>query len=262
MPGSTNWNATQQQMFHEISDPLGITYDPGSTLDVVQEPGYIDSPIETHDFATAALGALGMATATIGKMRGLGSQKLRLDRRHAELMLNSVAYHFQEGWQLDISPVHTPVNNFFETKDGRHVVYNGAYTKLREGILKFLNCVGDHDGIAAATMRFDAQDLEDQLSELGLCSAIVRDKEEWLGHPQGRALVDVPVIELTKIGDGERVPLSDDVFRPLGKVRVLEFARVLAGPTVGRNLADQGADVVHGRHPYLDHILPFEVETG
>ena len=116
MPGSTNWNATQQQMFHEISDPLGITYDPGSTLDVVQEPGYIDSPIETHDFATAALGALGMATATIGKMRGLGSQKLRLDRRHAGLMLNSVAYHFQEGWQLDISPVHTPVNNFFETK--------------------------------------------------------------------------------------------------------------------------------------------------
>ena len=257
-----NWTETQRQLFEEITGQLGVQFDSESRLEIVQEPGYIDSPIAAHDFAAALLGAIGLATATIGQMRGLGSQAMRLDRRHAGLMLNSVAYHFQEGWQLDIAPVHTPVNDFYATKDGRHIVYNGAYSHLREGILQFLGCVGEHDSIAEATMRHDAQDLEDRLSELGLCAAIVRDREEWLAHPQGSSIADVPLIELTKIADGEPEPFSDDVFRPLEKLRVLEFARVLAGPTIGRTLADQGADVIHGRHPYLDHVLPFEVETG
>lgn len=253
---------TQQRIFNEIVEPLEIDFDTESPLEIIQKPGYIDSPVATHDFAAAALGAFGKATATVGQMRGLGSQAIRVDRRHAGLILNSVAYHFQEGWQLDISPVHTPVNNFFETKDGRRVMYNGAYTHLREGILKFLNCVGAHDAIAQATLQYDAQDLEDRLSELGLCTSIVRNKEEWLAHPQGKAIATRPVIELTKIADGQPEPFAEDAIRPLGKTRVLEFARVLAGPTIGRCLAEQGADVIHGRHPYLDHIFPFEIETG
>lgn len=253
---------TQRRIFNEIVRPLGVKFDTESPLEIIQKPGYIDSPVATHDFATVALGALGKATATIGRMRGLGSQVIRVDRRHAGLILNSVAYHFQEGWQLDISPVHTPVNNFFETKDGRHVIYNGAYSHLREGILKFLNCVGEHDKIAQATLQYEAQDLEDQLSELGLCTTIVRDTEEWLSHPQGKAIASTPVIELTKIADGQPEPFAEDVVCPLEKIRVLEFARVLAGPTIGRSLAEQGADVIHGRHPYLDHIFPFEIETG
>ena len=253
---------TQQRIFNEIVEPLEIDFDTESPLEIIQKPGYIDSPVATHDFATAALGAFGKATATVGQMRGLGSQAIRVDRRHAGLILNSVAYHFQEGWQLDISPVHTPVNNFFETKDGRQVMYNGAYTHLREGILKFLNCVGTHDAIAQATLQYDAQELEDQLSELGLCTSIVRDKEEWLAHPQGKAIATAPVIQLTKIANGQPEPFTEDAIRPLEKTRVLEFARVLAGPTIGRSLAEQGADVIHGRHPYLDHIFPFEIETG
>ena len=258
----TNWTESQRRLFEEITRDLGVSFDARSVLEIDQSVGYVDSPVAVHDFATAVLGAIGMATATVGELRGLGSQAIRLDRRHAGLMLNSVAYHFQAGWQLDISPVHTPVNTFFETRDGRYVVYNGAYAHLREGILQFLSCPGEHDAIAAATAKYDAQELEDQLSELGLCATIVRDQAEWLAHAQGRAITDEPVIELTKIADGDPVPLSDDVYRPLEKVRVLEFARVLAGPTIGRTLAEQGADVIHGRHPYLDHILPFEVETG
>ncbi len=253
---------TQRQIFDEITRPLGVDFDTGSPLEIIQEPGYIDSPVATHDFAAVALGAFGKATATIGKMRGLGSQSISVDRRHAGLVLNSIAYHFQEGWQLDISPVHTPVNNFFSTKDGRHVMYNGAYPHLREGILNFLNCIGEHDSIADATRCYDAQDLENQLSALGLCTTIVRDPEEWLAHPQGKAIAAAPVIELTKIADGPPESFLEDVSRPLENIRVLEFARVLAGPTIGRSLAEQGADVIHGRHPYLDHIFPFEVETG
>ncbi len=253
---------TQQQIYDELTKSLEVDFDSGCPLEIIQEPGYIDSPVATHDFATAALAALGKAIATIGQMRGLGSQSIRVDRRHAGLVLNSIAYHFQEGWQLDISPVHAPVNNFFETKDHRHVVYNGAYSHLREGILKFLNCVGEQDAIAEATRKHNAQNLEDQLSELGLCTTIVRDQEEWLNHPQGKAIAAAPVIELTKIAEGKPEPFSEDVYRPLEKIRVLEFARVLAGPTIGRSLAEQGADVIHGRHPYLDHIFPFEVETG
>jgi hypothetical protein len=67
-----NWTETQRTLFEEMTGQLGVQFDPGSDLEIVQEPGYIDSPIATHDFATALLGAIGMATATIGQMRRLG----------------------------------------------------------------------------------------------------------------------------------------------------------------------------------------------
>ncbi|MEQ8787118.1 MAG: CoA transferase [Pirellulaceae bacterium] len=255
-------NPRQLAMFAEITAGLGVDFDADSRVHVEQSPGYIDSPIETHDLATAMLAAVARAIATVGAARGLGSQDVTIDRRHAGLVLNSVAYHFQSGWQLDIAPVHTPVNAFYETRDGRWIFYNGAYAHLREGILQFLGCPGEREAIAAATRRYDAQALEDELAARGLCASIARSRQQWLDHPQGRALCGRPVVELIKLSDGPPQPLPECLFRPLERVRVLEIGRVLAGPTIGRTLAEQGADVIHCRHPYLDHIVPFEIETG
>ena len=208
------------------------------------------------------MGAIGSAVAAIGERRGLGPQQVKVDRRHAALLFNEVAHFFQSGWQFDISAVFTPVNGFYRTRDDREIVFNGAYAHLRDGILRFLGCPSDREAIAKRVAQYDAQPLEDELAALGLCAAIKRSPEEWHAHPQGKALAGVPLIELDRLADGPAVPFTPAAFRPLENCACSTFTHVVASPTVSKLLAEHGADVIHCRYPYQDHILGFDIDTS
>lgn len=123
MPGM--FNPRQRQILAEIMRglDLGEAWD---SVQVVQSPSYVDSVVEVADFAVALMGAIGSVVATIGERRGLGAQRVTVDRRHAALLFNEVAHFFQSGWQFDIGAVFTPVNGFYVTRDGREIVFNGA----------------------------------------------------------------------------------------------------------------------------------------
>jgi crotonobetainyl-CoA:carnitine CoA-transferase CaiB-like acyl-CoA transferase len=63
-----------------------------------------------------------------------------------------------------------------------------------------------------------------------------------------------PVVHIEKVADSDPRPFPAAGARPLGGVRVLSFTHAIAGPTVGRTLAEQGADVLNATFPnHFEH---------
>jgi len=254
-------NPIQQSVFDEITTTLNLQLNSDNQLKVIDSQPNIVSPFSVNDVAVAIYAVLGMAAARLANDRGIKSQSITIDRRHAGNVLNGVAWHFQNHWQLDIHVVHTDINGFFQTADGRQVTYNGAYPALRKIILDHLGSPNNRKYIAEATKKFQAEELEEDLSKKGACIAMARTAEEWSSHPQGKVLADTPVIELIKLSESEPISLESAV-RPLSNIKVLDLTKVIAGPTAGRILAEHGAEVLHVRHPYQDLIYPFDIETS
>lgn len=251
----------QKNIYEIIVSSLGLNLQPQKKLSVLQTPGYLQSCIQVHDFASAIMGAFGLAVEELGQLRGLPAQQVTIDRRHSGMILNSVFYHYQNGWAVSMAETLTPVNNFYKTKDNRWVCYNGAYPHLRDGILEHLNCANNNIAIAAATAGRLSHHLENNIGDLNLCGVIMRSPEEWLAHPQGKYLASIPPIEIKNTGNN-KCEIATAYCRPLEGIKVVELTRAIAGPTIGRQLAEQGADVIHIRHPYKPFLYPLEIETS
>lgn len=242
----------------------GIRVEPGSekAVEVVQTASSVPSVVELNDFATAVFAAISVLVAQFARLRGLPAQRIAIDRRQAGMMFNSIAYFFRAGWQVDISAVHSPVNNFFRIRDDRWIFLQGAYPHLRDGLLRFLDSANDTAAIAKAAARWDAQALEDEIGALQLCAGVLRTRDEWMAHPQGQALAGTPPIQFEFNKTQTRRELPSNVMRPLQGVKVVDCTHVVAGPTIGRLLAEHGAEVIHIQYPYRDSILGFDLETS
>lgn len=90
---------------------------------------------------------------------------------------------------------------------------------------------------------------------------MVRSREEWRAHPQGRAVAALPVLEIVKIGEAPAAPAGRGP-RPLSGVRALDLTRVIAGPVCGRTLAAHGADVLLVSAPHLPSLPDLVIDTG
>src|SRR5262249_30085298 len=66
---------------------------------------------------------------------------------------------------------------------------------------------------------------------------------------------------MVKSGEAPAQPLPRGG-RPLSGVRVLDLTRVLAGPTSGRVLAENGAEVLHIAAPHLPYQAELLMDTG
>ena len=137
----------------------------------------------------------------------------------------------------------------YRTRDGRWVYPAAVYPHQQNAWLRYFDCGPEPERIARRIAERDAQELEDEANALGHTLCIARTPSEWLEHPQGKLLAALPVIRVTKVGEGPRKALGAAA-RPLEGVKVLSATHAIAGPTVGRTLAEQGAEVQHISHPH------------
>jgi hypothetical protein len=135
----------------------------------------------------------------------------------------------------------------YRTKDGLWIYPSAVYPHQQNDWSNFFNCGISHQHIAHSIAAWNGYELEEAANAAALTACVARSPEAWLAHPHGRYLAQQPVIAVRKIGESDPMPLPPSD-RPLGGVRVLSLTHAVAGPVVGRTLAEQGADVLSVNH--------------
>jgi crotonobetainyl-CoA:carnitine CoA-transferase CaiB-like acyl-CoA transferase len=208
-----------------------------------------------------------VAAVAFHRQRGGPAQDLELDLRQAVHGINPAAF-----WHPTLNGLLAPhplvLDNPFlltpyRTADGRWIMASGVYPHLAAKWCRFLDVPPDGAKVAAAIGQRDAVELEEAASAAGLPASVVRSPAEWLAHEQGAVLARDPVIGLQRIGEA---PARDfgQARRPFADVRVLSFTHAVAGPVVGRTLAEHGADVLCGTRPndYEHEFIYAEANVG
>jgi len=211
--------------------------------------------------------AAAIAAVALHRRRGGPEQDLELDLRQAVHGINPAAF-----WHptLNGEPAPHPLvldNPFlivpYRTADDRWVMASGVYPRLAAAWCRFLDVPPDMEKVAAAVARWYAFELEEAANAAGLPMCVVRTPGEWLAHEQGALLASQPVIGLEHIGEAP-VQAFAEAERPFDGIRVLSFTHAVAGPTVGRTLAEHGADVLCATRPndYEHEFIYAEANVG
>lgn len=241
----------------------GISRIPGAVVAIEGSDPVLGSRYPIGEAAATALAIGGATAAELLALRSGRMASVEVDVGHAAAtLLGFLLQSAPEGAaRWDLTRHQPSTTRFVRCGDGRDIHLHGGFSHLHEGTLELLGCEDTADAVEAAVQTWSAFDLEEALAAKRLCGAVARSEEEWAAHPQGRALCEVPLVRIERIGDAPPEPLpAGDV--PLHGVRVLDMTRVLAGPTCGRTLAQYGADVLRVGSPELPSIPAFVTETG
>jgi crotonobetainyl-CoA:carnitine CoA-transferase CaiB-like acyl-CoA transferase len=233
-----------------------------AALDAVKLTGeepQLPSSFRVAAAAQASIAATGLAAAQIWKWRSGQSQDVVVDMTHAVVECRSERYLRVDG--KPPPPAWDAIAGVYKTRDRRFVRLHTNFPHHRDAVCKVLNCKAEREDVQAALMQWDAETFETAAYAGGCVVAMMRSHDEWLALLHARALAELPLVSIEKIGEAPPKPWPRGN-RPLEGIRVLDLSRVIAGPVAGRTLAVHGADVLLISGPDLPSIPWLTIDNG
>ncbi len=201
-----------------------------AALDHVRLTG--DEPQLPSSFRVAAAGqvsiaASALAAAAIWQARTGETQTVTVDMRHAMVECRSERYLCRDGEPPP--PAWDAIAGVYKTGDGRFVRLHTNFPHHRAAVCNVLSCAPEREAVQAALMQWTGEAFETAAYAAGGVVSLMRSYEEWSALPQARALAELPVLTIEKIGEAPPKPWPTGG-RPLSGLRVLDLSRVIAGP--------------------------------
>jgi crotonobetainyl-CoA:carnitine CoA-transferase CaiB-like acyl-CoA transferase len=228
-------------------------------LTITGEDPVLPGRFKVGAVAAASIAAAGLAAAELWRLRTGRAQQVAVEMRAAAAAFRSERYLRVDGRLA--GEVRGPITGLYRGAHGRWIRLHCNFPHHEQGVLRVLGCAREREAVAKAVAGWDVFELEEALAAAQMCAAAVCAPQEWQAHPQAKAVADLPLLEILKIGESPPQPCGAGK-RPLANVRVLDLTRVIAGPVCGRTLAAHGADVLLISAAHLPSILPLVIDTG
>ncbi|MFE8154436.1 CoA transferase [Brenneria goodwinii] len=260
----------QSGAFAELMSIRGGAPLPDDEVNVTGGDPFFATPFRIGETAAAALAARGIAANDLWELRTGERQRIAVDVRAAaatSLGGGDMTLRRDENGLFQPIPVSDAIKHMvsltqpWRTADDGWLLPHTNLPHLERRILDVLQCESTPESISAGVRRWNADELEEAIAEAQACAGKVRTAEEWLRHPHGAYLASRPVVEISKIADGEPEPLPAGD-QPAAGIRVLDLTRILAGPTAGIGFAEHGADVLMVTAPDLPQVPAFVRDTS
>ncbi len=195
-------------------------------------------------FRSGHVTGVALAAAALAS-RPTGEIKIDLD--HAALISEGYRHVLRDG--APVAAPRDPLTGFYETADRRYLFLHVNFPHHRERALAVLQAEGSRASLESKIATWSMAEADVALAAAGAICAPVLSADEWRQNTQRPPLIDIEKV-------AESTP------RPADPARVVDFTRVLAGPTCGRFLAETGAIVTRIDNPLYPDLLSYRLDAN
>ncbi|WP_424529700.1 CoA transferase [Sphaerisporangium viridialbum] len=236
------------KVIEELGAEVGVELPP---VHVTGQDPVLPSTFKVGTAAAACVGAVAAAVALLragpdggGAERGDGDEV----EVATEVRESAVAFRDERYFRVDGKTAvgWAPLSGDYRTADG-WVRLHCNFDHHRDAALHVLDLSSgaDEADLAEACARRTAQDIEQAVTEAGGCAAAMRSRSEWQAHPQGRAVAELPLIGLDRLGRVGAEAGTGDLARAGAGVGLDPLGGAAAGVGAG-GLVSAGAECGSG----------------